>query len=180
MRTWTRFSELRLRAPGGRGGASRGLILLGLGVALLLPGRARGQAPPPPPPPQVETTVVDSLTLRVEREVFVYPEFARRSPFRPLLSQDDGPRFEDLRLLGVILASEPGASVALVGIGGAAAGGPAAAAAAAPTRRLRPGDSWGNVRVVEIQRTRVLVDVTEFGLTDRREIVLRRPTEGGF
>ena len=44
----------------------------------------------------------DSLTLAFEREVFVYPEYARRNPFKSLLGGDEGPRFESLLLLGIL------------------------------------------------------------------------------
>ena len=38
---------------------------------------------------------------------------------------------------------------------------------------------WGNVRVVEIQRDRVVLDVEEFGLTERRVLELTRRRAGG-
>jgi hypothetical protein len=51
----------------------------------------------------------------------------------------------------------------------------------AGTRRLRRGETWGNMRVVEIQQDRVVVDVNEFGLTERRVLELtRRRAEGGL
>lgn len=179
--------------------------LLALAVALLLlallaivPARVAAQpagagaagAPPAGP------TVADTMELRLEREVFNYPQFGRRNPFRPLVGDEAGPRFEDLQLLGVILSSEPGESVALLGIAQGMTVRPDSVAVestveeepavelARPTRsrtqRLRVGERWGSVRIVAIERNRVIVDVTEFGLTDRRELFLRRPDEGGI
>lgn len=178
-----------------------GLLALALALGLLalltlaLPDRAAGQggqAPPAGGPP-----VADTTELRLEREVFTYPQFARRNPFRPLLGDDAGPRFEDLRLLAVILDEVPSQSVALLGIGQSAILRPDSVVVEvgeevedpgieltrptrARTQRMRVGDRWGNVRIVAIERNRVLVDVTEFGLTDRRELLLRRPAEGGI
>ena len=66
---------------------------LALGVAV----EASAQNPPP-----------DSTALVMEREVFQYPEYARRNPFAPLLSAEGGgPRFERLVLLGIMFSSDP-------------------------------------------------------------------------
>lgn len=176
-----------------------GLIALAVALALLvlvlaLPSLASAQ---PAPPGQASGVVVgDTVELRLDREVFRYPQFGRADPFRPLLGDNAGPRFEDMVLLGVILSSGEGESVALMGVrqGGALRAdsvmvevgeefeSPPPVELARPTRsrtqRLRVGDRWGNVRIVLIERNRVLVDVTEFGLTDRRELFLRRPAQG--
>lgn len=47
------------------------------------------------------------------------------------------------------------------------------------TFRVRQGDQLGNMRILEIQRMRVIVEVEEFGLTERREFVLRTPANRG-
>jgi hypothetical protein len=114
-----------------------------------------------------------------DREVFEYPSFDRRSPFRSLVGDtDSGPRFEQVRLRGIIWSADPARSVAL--FSGAPAQG-AGAGAPLGTRRLRRGEEWGNMRVVEIQQDRVVVDVNEFGLTERRVLELtRRRAEGGL
>jgi len=166
-------------------------------AALLTPGALQGQGgAAPSAPPSVRG---DSLVLQLEREVFTYPRLNRRNPFRPLLGEDAGPRFEELELLGVFLSDRADESLALIGIMASAevrpdstlGGGGDPGAAGAPsdveefvdtrsrTRRLRVGDRWGSVRLVAIERNRVLFDVTEFGLTDRRELILRRPVDGG-
>jgi len=128
---------------------------------------AQSERPPPPPPDTAEAELV------FEREVYSYPTYGRRNPFEPLTSGDDqGPRFEDLKLLGVIFSGNAGASVALLGID--AAGG-----TAGKTYRVRRGDRLGNTRIISIQRDRVLVEVEEFGLTEQRQLRVRRPREGG-
>lgn len=47
------------------------------------------------------------------------------------------------------------------------------------TYRVRQGDQLGNMRILEIQRMRVIVEVEEFGITERREFVLRTPANRG-
>ena len=124
---------------------------------------------PPPPPDTAEAELV------FEREVYSYPSFDRRDPFEALISGTVGePRFEDLRLLGIIYSTDPSQSVALLGIdlGGAAA-------KAGDSYRVRRGDRIGNTRVLAIQRDRILVEVEEFGLTEQRSLIVQRPTEGG-
>ncbi len=114
--------------------------------------------------------------LVFEREVFSYPSFARRNPFDPLTSGDEsGPRFEDLTLMGVIYSTDPAASVALMGVPTA----PAEGGSAIRTYRIRRGDRLGNSRILQIQRTRVVLEVEEFGLTERRTLEVKRPGQGG-
>jgi hypothetical protein len=118
--------------------------------------------------------VVDSLQLVFEREVFTYPGFERRDPFRQLTGDEasGGPRFEDLVLLGVVLSPEVRASVAVVG-----ARPPGSTTDQPPTRifRLRPGESLGNVRVIDVRRREIVVEVADFGVRDTRTLALRRP-----
>ncbi len=134
---------------------------IGVGAALALgvPSAGVAQAPPAGEEP-------DTIPLVFERELFSYPDFDRRNPFEPLTGETAGPRFEDLRLLGVILSSDPQRSVALMGTGGGDAGG---------SFRTRTGDVIGNVRVLEIQEDQVIVEVEEFGERDRRSLDLQRP-----
>jgi hypothetical protein len=112
--------------------------------------------------------------LVFEREVFAYPTFSRRNPFHPLDAGDDGPRFEDMQLLGVIFSTDPASSVALLGAFGGNGN-----AAGLRTYRVRRGDRLGNTRILQIQRTRVIVEVEEFGLTEQRALEVKRPGEGG-
>lgn len=112
--------------------------------------------------------------LVFEREVFQYPEFQRRNPFRVLLGDDSGPRFESMSVQGIIYSDQDrSGSMVLMRAG------QAEAEQQAQSRRLRMGETWGNVRVLEIRRTEVVVEVTEFGLTEQK--IMRLPTraQGG-
>lgn len=145
--------------------------------------------------------------LAFERDFFAYPASARRDPFEPPADSSAAlPVVEDLLLLGIVHAQEPGRSLVLLAATGAyrgadaAPGGTGAAprgtgtarepADAAPglvrrrTFRLRPGDRAGSVRVVEVGLDRVLVAVEEpDGRVRSAEIKVprRRPTraQGG-
>jgi len=123
----------------------------------------------------------DTAELVFEREVFAYPRFERRNPFRPLVGTGDaGPRFEELSLLGVIYTDDPEASVALLATGATTGpDGSVSYGGGGETYRVREGQSLGNVRVLDIQPTRVLLEVTEFGMTEQRSLELNRPGEGG-
>ena len=117
----------------------------------------------------------DSATLVFEREIFLYPRYQRRNPFAPLVTGDAvGPRFEGLQVLGILYSPQPGASVALFG--------PRAEQTAEPeamqTYRVRRGDQLGNVRILQIQETRVVVEIEEFGMTEQRIMELQRPGQG--
>jgi hypothetical protein len=124
------------------------------------------QEPPPEPPPQpVE------VELATYREVFSYPTFARRNPFFALEAGGDL-RFESLSLIGLIYSVDPSASVAILSTG-------TVEVADDGTLTATEGDAYygkvgqriGNVTIREIQRDRVIVDVEEFGLTERRTML---------
>jgi len=150
------------------------VLLLGLGVLVFSAAPLKAQeAPPPVPPPQDP----DSVDLVVEREAFLYPRYERRNPFAPLLSGgDSGPRFEEVRLVGILYSSNPDLSLASfgprTGQGGEESG--------VQTYRVRRGDTLGNFRILEIQKTRVVVQIQEFGQTEQRIMELERPGQGGL
>ena len=142
----------------------------------LFPGVAWGQDGPPAPPRQAP----DSLELRAEREIFAYPDYQRRNPFKPLTTAEGGPRFEQMRLKMIIYSTEPGRSVALLTVGGGSMmTNTGIQEVRGESARLRAGERWGNVRVVQIHRDRIIVDVTEFGLSERREMRLPARSQGG-
>ena len=128
----------------------------------------------PAPPPASETELV------FEREVFQYPSFIRSNPFMPLDAGNTGPRFEQLSLIGVMYSDDPTASVAVLSTGGVNV---------QPDGTITPvegeafyvkaGQRVGNVTIVEIHPERVVVDVEEFGLMDRRTLVFQSRREGG-
>lgn len=112
--------------------------------------------------------------LVFRREVFTYPQFQRRNPFRVLVGQGNEPRYEQMSVQGIIFSpSDPSASMVLMRGAAGQQGGPA------QSRRVRVGEAWGNVRVLEIRRDEVLVEVEEFGVLEQR--IMRLPTraQGG-
>ncbi|MBT8395354.1 MAG: hypothetical protein KJN92_00250, partial [Gemmatimonadetes bacterium] len=118
-----------------------------------------------------------SLDLVFEREAFFYPRYERRNPFLPLTAGDEfGPRFEEIELTGIIFSMDPRRSVAMFGVRAV----PEADVPGARSYRVRRGDTLGNVRILEIQETRVVVLVEEFGMTEQRILELKRPGQGGL
>jgi hypothetical protein len=122
--------------------------------------------------------------LAFEREVFSYPTFARRNPFEPLLaSTDGGPRWEGMRLEGVVYDADPRFSIAILSAGRARVrgnqGGADPAGTVGQMARLRVGEKWGNIRIIEIRKNHVLIEVEEFGLTEQREMHLPVRGQGG-
>ena len=153
---------------------TRGLMALtGL---LMLPLAAAAQEPPPDPPQTTSTELV------FEREVFTYPAFERRNPFRALVASDQGgPRFEQLRLMGIIYSDDPALSVAVVGTSTVSISTDASAVSvqAGDAWYLKVGQSIGNIRVVEIRREQVVLEVEEFGLTEQKIMQLQTRRLGG-
>ena len=157
----------------------RGLVLAtALGA---MPAVGAAQEPPPAGPPAPQTELV------FEREVFAYPAFQRRNPFRALVAGDQGgPRFEQLRLMGIIYSPEPAGSVAILGtstvnISGGTAQQPqqTVTVQGGEAWYLKVGQSIGNIRVVEIRREQVVVEVEEFGLTEQKIMQLQTRRLGG-
>jgi Tfp pilus assembly protein PilP len=110
-------------------------------------------------PAEPEKKVFVEPKLVLDREVFEYPGAGRRDPFRPLVNDTaSGPRFENLTLRGIIHSPNAASSVALIAEEGGR------------IHRVRRGDRVGNARVLDIQTTRVLFSVDEFGEV-RREIL---------
>lgn len=145
-------------------------------VGVLLPAAALGQEPPPPPAQQAPTELV------FEREVFVYPSFERRNPF-VVLSADagNGPRFEQLRLVGIIFSERPAESVAIVGTSTVEVSedGTSVNVQEGQSWYLKVGQSIGNIRIVEIRRDQVVAEVEEFGLTEQKVMQLQTRRLGG-
>ena len=148
-----------------------GFILGGMLAALLPPTlvaqETAGQTPPPQRP--------DTTQLVFEREVFSYPSYERRNPFAPLLGEDEsGPRFEEIRLVGILFSTDPDRSVATLGPKpGMAQGGEGGR-----YYRVRRGDTLGRMRILEIQQSRVVLEVEEFGMTEQQIMEMPRPGQG--
>jgi hypothetical protein len=162
------------RAQGGRAGA----------------GRAQGAA---------ASASADETELVFERELFRYPAFQRRNPFQPLVGNAAGPRFEQMELRGVIYSNDSRQSVALLGLrgrvqerlrqnvqrqrqqqeAGTALPQMDTIFVPEPSVRVKVGQTWGNVRVVQIERDHVVLDVTDFGQTERRTLAMMILRPGG-
>lgn len=143
----------------------------------LAPQAAVSQQPPTPPPAQQPPT-----ELVFEREVFTYPSFQRRNPFLPLTGADQGgPRFEQLRLLGIIFSEVPTESVAILGTSTIEISEDGAEVTIVPglSWYLKAGQAVGNTRIVEIRRDQVVVDVEEFGLTEQKIMQAQTRRLGG-
>ena len=144
-----------------------GVVGLGLALVLSVPTDAAAQNPQPAQPP-AETELV------FEREVFQYPSFTRLNPFVPLDDGNAGPRFEQLSVIGIMYSENQASSVAVLSTGGVSV---AADGTISPVTGeafyLKVGQRVGNVTVVEIHPERVVVDVEEFGLVDRRTLVFQ-------
>jgi len=145
---------------------------------LLIPLAAAAQETPP----AQQQTQQPAAELVFEREVFIYPAIERRNPFRPLSGASQGaPRFEELRVLGIIYSDRPSESVAVLGTS------TVEYSEDASTVTVQPGQSWylkvgqsvGNIRVVEIRRDQVVVEVEEFGLTEQKTMQLQIRRLGG-
>lgn len=98
----------------------------------------------------------------VMREVFEYPVEGRRDPFEPLSAGEQlGPRFEDLRLSGVIYSPERGSIAVLVD--------------RATQRRYRvwEGDVIGGARLIRVGPDRAEFQVTVFGVSRRDTLTLK-------
>jgi hypothetical protein len=93
---------------------------------------------------------------------------------------EQGPRFEEIQLTGILHSSDPNRSVAMFGMRMGQMEGAEQAGVALRSYRVRRGNTLGNVRILEIQPTRVVVLVEEFGLTEQRVLELPRPGEGGL
>ena len=143
-------------------------------AALPAPGAAQEPLPAPPPGPPQEPELI------FEREIFRYPAFQRRNPFVPLEGAEGGVRFEQLSLIGIMYSSDPTASVAVVSTGGVTV---AEDGTLTPVEgdafNVKVGQTIGNTTIREIQRDRVIVDVEEFGLTDRRTMFFQSRRPGG-
>lgn len=123
-------------------------LLSGLLCSGVAPAAATAQEPDP------------SRTLM--REVFDYEADGRRDPFEPLSARDElGPRFEDLRLAGVIYSPERGSIAILVD--------------AATRRRYRvwEGDVIGGARLMTVHPDQAEFQVTAFGVSRRDTLRLR-------
>jgi hypothetical protein len=148
-----------------------------LAVAAQIPGvspptPAADQAAPAPGP-QAEPELI------FERELFQYPSFARRNPFMPLAAGGEL-RYEQLSLIGIMYSPDPASSVAILSTGGVTLNDDGTTTPVeGDAYNAKVGQRIGNATIREIQRDRVVVDVEEFGLTERRIMLFQSRRPGG-
>jgi hypothetical protein len=94
---------------------------------------------------------------------------------------EGAPRFDQLRLMGIIYSDDPGSSVAIVGTSIVQLSEDATTASIVEGRAwyLKVGQSIGNIRVIEIRREQVVMEVEEYGLTERKIMQLETRRLGG-
>lgn len=138
-------------------------------LSAVLAGALAGVEPDPAPQdtglsePVLQTGAPDVI---YRRERFVYPASDRRNPFISLLqSEDAGPEFENLDLVGVIFGGSAGSVATLID------------RATDKRHRVRRGDVVGNSRVVEIRPDAVVFQVNRFGVTSSETLRIRREEE---
>ena len=124
-----------------------------------------------------ETSPTGQLVL--ERERFTYAVSGRRDPFQPPAeSPADETVVAGLRILGIIHHEIPRYSLVLVQArraGGVTPDAEIVGADQVTTHRLRPGDQLGPLRVVQVQRHRVIVEVVDERGRTRHVIEVARP-----
>lgn len=131
-----------------------------------------GQDQPPPRGTDAE--------LVFEREVFEYPSFTRRNPFRPLSGPGGELRYEDLSLIGIMYSVDGAQSVAVLSTGGVQVNEDGTTAPIdGDAFYLKVGEQVGNVTIVAIRRDAVVVDVREFDAVERRTMNFVSRRQGG-
>lgn len=118
--------------------------------------------------------------LVFEREVFNYPSFTRRNPFRPLSGPGGELRYEDLSLIGIMYSPDGVNSVAVLSTGGVTVNDDGTTSPVdGDAFYLKVGERIGNATIVEIRRDAVIVDVQEFDAIERRTMNFVSRRQGG-
>lgn len=124
-------------------------------------------APPASRQSAAEPTAAADTAFRYDREMFSYPAAGRANPFRPPDSRSAaGPRFEDLRLSGILYGPSVGSVTVLRDV------------RTGRVHRLREGQRLGDARLVEVRPSEAVFAVA--GPTGTRNERLRvKPDEEG-
>lgn len=102
-------------------------------------------------------------TITYTREVFTYPEQGRRNPFAPVdAGVEEGPRFRDLRLRGVIYSPSTGSVAVLQD------------ETTGERYRVRDGQRIGDAQVLQIQRSQVTFAVSGVGQTRQETLQVEK------
>lgn len=118
-----------------------------------------------------DSVAAADTAFRYQREVFAYPDRGRRNPFAPVSAGvEQGPRFRNLRLTGIIYSPSIGSVAVLVD------------ETTGDRYRVRSGQTIGDARVLEIRRSEVSFSVsTVVGQTRRATLQVEeqeRESEG--
>ncbi|MFV1988231.1 MAG: hypothetical protein ACC682_13180 [Gemmatimonadota bacterium] len=117
-------------------------------------------------PAVAQTQTATTRSTVYEREVFEYPSLGRRDPFRSLSAGEDlGPRFDDLRLSGVLFNQEVGSVATLLD------------ESTGRRYRVREGESLGEARVIAIRIDEVDFLITSFGISRQETLRVKRDKE---
>lgn len=105
-----------------------------------------------------DTASAEAAVPVYRREVFRYPSGGRRNPFMPVdAGVEEGPRFQNLRLTGVIYSPSVGSVAVLLD------------QTTGERYRVRDGQTVGQARVLEIRRNEVRFAVSGAAGQTRRE-----------
>ena len=144
-------------------------ILAGVALSTAIAAGASGALSGQDGRPPSADTGADAPVL--DREVFFYPGGSRRDPFLPLLPGNSaGPRFEELRLIGVVLSPDPQQSVALLQVGSTRQ--PSLVRTGGQTFRVRQDTVLGELKILRVERERVVVEINQFDVREENELVL--------
>jgi hypothetical protein len=101
-----------------------------------------------------------------QREIFDYPSLGRRNPFRGLNQGEQiGPRFDDLRLSGVLYNPAVGSVATLTD------------QKTGKRYRAREGDRLGEIRIAAIRPQEADFVITSFGISRRETLRVDRDKE---
>jgi len=137
-----------------KGRLARGAAFAAVGAGIALSATAA--------PTNAQTTV----STVYEREVFEYPSLGRRDPFRALNAGEQlGPRFDDLRLSGVLFNQSVGSVATFLD------------ESTGRRYRVREGESLGEARVIAIRTDEVDFLITSFGISRQETLRVKRDKE---
>ena len=151
------MSDVRAEGVRGRRAVRSTSLVCGLFAVLVGSSAAGAQQADRAAPNTIDT---------YEREIFEYPSWNRRDPFLPLTAGAAiGPRFEDLRLVGVLFSPEAGSVANLTDV------------KTGKRYRSRAGERLGDIRIVAIREDQVDFVITSFGVSRQETLRVTREKE---
>lgn len=162
------------RSGGAAAGRLAAALLAASAVLAAAAGPAAAQEEASEPDSVAEEAAADTASAGAvpvyRREVFRYPGDGRRNPFEPVdAGVEEGPRFQNLRLTGIIYSPSVGSVAVLLD------------QRTGDRYRVRSGQTIGQARVLEIRRSEVRFAVSGAGETRRETLQVEereRESEG--